>query len=74
MSKSNKRRISPGDTYVLDEKDIKELDDASLTGVMRGVTDTIKELELEQQRRDQELMRDELDEPSNTLGYLVPEE
>ena len=48
---SEKPKISARETYVLDEDQLKELDEASLTGVMRDVTESIKKLELAQQEQ-----------------------
>jgi len=36
-----KPRIDPGSTYVLDEKDVEELDDLTLTTVIRDVATTV---------------------------------
>lgn len=43
----DRRKISGRETYILDEDQLKELEDASLTGVMRDVTESIKKLEVE---------------------------
>lgn len=41
------RKISPRETVVLDDDELAELDDASLTGVMRELTSTLQELDPE---------------------------
>ena len=47
-------------TYVLDENELEELDDASLTTVMRDVTEALRRIELEQERRG--IQDDEIDD------------
>ena len=44
---SKKGPVSARETYVLDDDQIEELDEASLTGVMRDVTGTIETLEFD---------------------------
>jgi hypothetical protein len=67
---ANKKDVSLGDTFVLDDADLEELDKLSLTGVMRDVTGVVKHVE---QASDAAKEKDDgLD--SLDLGYLVPEE
>lgn len=55
---SEKSPVSGRETYVLDDHDIEELEHASITGVLRDVTDAIEKVETEQ-RRD---LPDEIDD------------
>lgn len=36
---ADKPKVSPGDTYVLDDEDIERLDDLTLTSVIRDASD-----------------------------------
>lgn len=58
----------PNETYVLDDDDIRELDEVSLTGVMRDATNTIKRMQIEQEKADRQAGDDEGDELD--LGFL----
>lgn len=62
--------INPAETYVLDDDELEELDQLSLTGVMRDVTGAVRQLEEESDetpKKDQGLN-------SLDLGFLVPED
>lgn len=67
---SKKREIHPRETYVLDDEDLQELDDASLTGVMRDLTSTLKI-----QSPDDEVSDEDADEDSGLdFGILDKED
>jgi hypothetical protein len=63
----DKPKISPANTYIFEEEDIEQLDDLSLTSVMRDASQVVQQL------------RDEAEDPSSSLddfefGVLVPED
>jgi hypothetical protein len=68
---NTKRTISARETYILDEDTLEELDELSLTGVMRDVTESIRNLEIEQEADRPEA---DQDDPGLDLGCLVPED
>lgn len=39
---AEKPSINPRETYVIDEDELQDLEDSSLTGVMRDITNTFK--------------------------------
>lgn len=68
--KADERNPSPAETIVLDEAELEELDKLSLTGIMRDVTGTVKQIEQESGEPDEkDNGLDSLD-----LGYLVSED
>jgi hypothetical protein len=71
---AEKRTVSARDTYVLDDEALQELDDVSLTGVMRDVTESIKKLEFEQQREAEGMDADGSDSGEFDLGFLTADD
>ena len=86
----DKRKISSRETYVLDEKDLEELDEATLTSVLRDISISIEgidpdaedESEPEEHREaDEREPDDESSESSeihdrleDSLGYVIPDD
>lgn len=71
---ATRKRISAAETYVLDDETLEELGDASLTGVMRDVTDTIRRMEIDQQQSDRESGESYEDDDEFNLGFLIPDD
>jgi hypothetical protein len=67
---ADKRKISAAETYVLDDDEVEELDQMSLTGVLRDVTGAVSQIENESEPAEDE--DDELD--FSQLGSLVSDD
>ncbi len=71
---ATKQNISARETYVLDDDALEELDEISLTGVMRDVTESIRKLEFEQEREAAALGGEDLENDEFDLGFLIPDD
>lgn len=69
-----KQAVSARDTYVLDEEALEELDEISLTGVMRDVTESIRKLEIEQSREAEAPGGDDVASDDFEFGFLTPDD